>query len=75
MNNKRREKIAGSIKLLENVKNILQEVLDEEQLAFDNMPENLQYSIRGEEAQEAIDYISEAIECLDNAVEQLESIN
>ena len=75
MNNKRREKIAGSIKLLENVKNTLQEVLDEEQLAFDNMPENLQYSIRGEEAQEAIDYISEAIECLDNAVEQLESIN
>lgn len=75
MNNKRREKVAGSIKLLENVKNTLQEVLDEEQLAFDNMPENLQYSIRGEEAQEAIDYISEAIECLDNAVEQLESIN
>lgn len=75
MNNKRREKIAGSIKLLENVKNTLQEVLDEEQLAFDNMPENLQYSTRGEEAQEAIDYISEAIECLDNAIEQLESIN
>lgn len=75
MNKKRREKIIDSIKLLENTKTILQEVLDEEQLAFDNMPENLQYSTRGEEAQEAIDYISEAIECLDNAIEQLESIN
>lgn len=38
------------------------------------MPENLQCSIRGEESEESIDYMNDAIDALDNAVEQLEEI-
>ena len=45
-----------------------------EELAFDNMPENLQYSMRGEESQEAIDVMSSAVESLDEAISQLEDI-
>ena len=38
------------------------------------MPENLQYSMRGEESQEAIDYMSEAVSNIEEAIDQLEDI-
>ena len=44
-------------------------------MVFDNMPENLQYSMRGEESQEAIDCMSEAISNLEEAIDQLNEIN
>jgi hypothetical protein len=75
MNNARRIKIKKIIKDIETIKNDLQDILSDEEFAFDSMPENLQYSSRGEESQEAIDYMNEAMDGLDNAVEQLESIN
>lgn len=74
MNKDRRNKIQQIIDNINLVKSELQNVLDDEEFAFDSMPENLQYSIRGEESQEAIDYMNEAIECLDNVIETLESI-
>lgn len=74
MNKDRRNKIQQIIDNINLVKSKLQNVLDDEEFAFDSMPENLQYSIRGEESQEAIDYMNEAIEHLDNAIEVLESI-
>ena len=74
MNKDRRTKIKNIIKEIENVKEKLQEVLNEEESVFDNMPENLQCSIRGEESEESIDYMDEAIDALDNAIEQLEEI-
>ena len=75
MNNERRNKLKKIISNIENIKSDLQDVLSDEEFAFDSMPENLQYSTRGEESQEAIDYMNEAMEGLDNAIEQLESIN
>ena len=74
MNKERRMKIANIIKEIDNVRNNLQEILSEEESVFDNMPENLQSSMRGEESEEAIDYMSEAIESLESAIEQLEEI-
>lgn len=74
MNKDRRNKIQQIIDNINLVKSELQNVLDDEEFAFDSMPENLQYSIRGEESQEAIGYMNEAIECLDNVIETLESI-
>ena len=74
MNKERRNKIQQVIDNINSVREKLQEVLDDEQFAFDSMPENLQYSMRGEESQEAIDYMNEVIEYLDNAIETLESI-
>ena len=44
----------------------IEDVLDEEQDAFDNMPEGLQSSYRGEISEESIDYLSEAIDGLDD---------
>lgn len=74
MNKERKARIKNIIKEIEQVKEKLQEVLNEEESVFDNMPENLQCSMRGEESEESIDYMNEAIDVLDNAIEQLEEI-
>lgn len=47
---------------IEKLMERLQDVLLDEECAFDSMPENLQYSMRGEESQEAIDLMEEAME-------------
>lgn len=74
MNKERRSKILQVIKEIEIVKNSLQNILDDEENAFDNMPENLQCSARGEESEESIEYMDEAVEALNTAIEQLENI-
>ena len=53
MNNKRRKEIQIVIEKIETINNLVQDILDEEQDAFDNMPENLQASERGEVSEAA----------------------
>ena len=74
MNKERRNKIVKIINDIENIKSNLQDVLSDEEFAFDNMPENLQSSMRGEESEEAIEILSEAIDALRTACENLEEI-
>ena len=75
MNRERRAKLKEIIDNIEKVKGKLREVLNDEENAFDNMPENLQSSMRGEESQEAMDSMEEAVDLLEEAIEQLNSIN
>ena len=87
MNNKRRKKIKTMIgtletiqtfanyNLIESIKDEIEDILWEEQDAYDNMPENLQYSMRGEESSDAIDYLQEAVDKLDEAVDILNEID
>lgn len=87
MNNKRRKKIRTMIRtletiqtfanynLIESIKDEIEDILWEEQDAYDNMPENLQYSMRGEESSDAIDYLQEAVDKLDEAVDILNEID
>lgn len=49
----------------------LNKILSDEEDAFDNMPEGLQYSMRGEASQEAQDYLSEAIDELEQIIDLL----
>lgn len=74
MNKDRRAKIARIIKEIEAVKEVLQNVLSDEQDSFDNMPENLQSSMRAETSEEAIETMENAIEMLEDAVGELENI-
>lgn len=74
MNKNRRKEIGNQIKLLEDVKSKLETILSDEEYYFENMPENLQGSMRGEESEEAIDIISEAIDTLQSVCENLEDI-
>lgn len=63
MNKVRRKKIGEAIDLIEQAREILESVMDEEQDAFDNLPEGLQSSERGETMEE---YIGTIAECMDN---------
>lgn len=74
MNKARRNQISNLISEIEMIKTRLESVLAEEEIVFDNMPENLQYSMRGEESQEAIDYMNEAVSGLEEALENLNEI-
>ena len=69
MNNKRRKEIANAIRQIENV---VSSILDDEEEAFDNMPESLQYSERGDMSQEAQDNLSGAVDALEEAISYLE---
>lgn len=74
MNKNRRKEIYKIIERLNDLKSDLESIRDDEQDYFDNMPENLQGSIRGEESEEYIEYMEEAIEALNSSIEQLEEI-
>ena len=81
MNKKRRERIANIIFEIEKIKSDIEDVKLDEEIAFDNMPENLQYSMRGEESQDAIDtldtandLVQEALDSLESAIDELNNI-
>ncbi len=73
--NKRRRKqlilIAGS---LDAELAILREVLEAEQEAFDNMPDGIRDSARGETAQQIIDNLETAADDLENLMATLGDI-
>ena len=56
----------------EDLKGMLEDICSDEQYYFDNMPENLQGSQRGMDAEEAIDAMNEAIESMNNAIDAAE---
>lgn len=70
--NKTRRKIIQ--KAIGDIESVLQDVLDEEQEAFENMPENLQESERGQISQEAQENLESAIDALGEAISYLEEI-
>ena len=76
MNKERRKQIDGMIAKLENIKEHISYILDDEQNACDNMPESIQYSERGYNMQEAIDNLDDAIgnivDAIDNLYEAIE---
>ena len=59
MNKQRRKDLLDVAEHLQDALDRLSEVRDEEQEAFDNMPESLQYGSRGDAMQEAIDTMDE----------------
>lgn len=71
MNNERRERIRKVISTLEDLNNEIQEILSEEQDAYDNMPESFQNGERGDAAQNAISNLESA--SLDDVISYLES--
>lgn len=74
MNNKRRAEIRKIHMALETILVDIERVKDEEELAYDNMPENLQYSDRGEASQEAIDCLEEVYNNMEEIIDLLEEV-
>ena len=74
MNKQRRQLIKKNIDILEVVKSNLESIMEDEQDYFDNMPENLQGSSRGEIAEEAIDLLNDIIDKIDDCIDSLDGI-
>ena len=70
MNNARRKEIEKITADLEAIKERIEALQEEEQDAFDNLPESIQYGERGDKMQSAIDNLEYAPDniqdCLDN---------
>ena len=56
-----------ALSMIGSAKDILDEVRDEEQEAFDNLPESFQYSERGEQMKQYIDSLEEAYSTLEDS--------
>lgn len=65
MNAQRRKEIAAVLNELADLRSRIETVQSEEQDAFDNMPEGLQHSERGEKAEQACSALDDAITAFD----------
>jgi len=71
MNNQRREQLMKLLDPIEEVKGQVESFLEEEQAAYDNMPENLQNGQNGDKAQSAISALEAAAQSLEEAIESI----
>lgn len=69
MNKERRDRLSDVIASIEEAKDLLTDVQTDEQEAFDNMPEGLQYSARGTKMQDYLDLMEQAGELIDEVCE------
>lgn len=74
MNKARRKQLEACVSKIEDAKNDLENILSDEQLAFDSMPESLQSSSRGMDSEEAIGNMEDAISSLDDAISSIGNI-
>lgn len=74
MNKARRKKLGEAFDLVNSAKEILEDVREEEQDAYENLPESLQNSGKGEDMQNYMDMMEEAVNYLDDANSVIEQI-
>ena len=74
MNNARRKKIEEAKVFLQQAVNLLEGVRDEEQEAYDNMPESFQEGDKGDAAQTAINALESALDDLQNCADNLDEV-
>lgn len=73
MNNERRKVVAKVLALIQDAQALLEPIAEEEREAYDNLPEGLQNSERGQTFEANASALEEALESLNSAVESLES--
>lgn len=74
MNAKQRKELQGYADSLDEIKCAIEEMRDDEECKFDNMPESLQESERGDVMQAAIDNLESAASSLEEAIDYLNEI-
>ena len=74
MNRERRHNIVVIVRKFRNILEELECERNDEERIFENIPENLQGSLRGEESQEAIEIMNDVIAAIEEAMEMLASI-
>lgn len=71
MNRKRRKTLEESVELLRRAQAKLEAVIDEEQYALDNTPENMVDGERYSEREENLDELNDILSNLEEVVEKL----
>lgn len=74
MNRVRRKRLENAFDLINQAKDILEEVKDEEREPLENLPDNFRYGDRGEEMEGYIEMLDEAYGYLDDANSVIEQI-
>lgn len=72
MNKERRDRLSDVIASLEEAKDFLEDVKNDEQDAFDNMPVGLQCSERGSKMEDYVELMEDAGDQIDNVCEFIE---
>lgn len=74
MNRERRKQLTKISEDIDAIRDNLENILADEEDYHDNIPENLQYSQRAGDSENAIELMNDAIECMNEAIEIIESI-
>ena len=74
MDKERRERISEAVGVIHQAREILEEVLDEEQKCYESLPEGMQNGEKGEQMQENMEIIEDVLGCLED-VDDLEDIS
>ena len=74
MNRERRKKIEDVIAQLQDIQEEVSYIASEEREAFENLPEGIQYSERGEAMEENADSLDEVDTDIDNLIDALQDI-
>ena len=69
MNKVRRKQLDKINEMQERAKEALEDVLYNEQDCFDNMPENLQCSLKAQDMETAIDNMEDAVDSIEDAID------
>ena len=75
MNKERRKLIKKANQLLLEAKDIIEDVLNDEENAFDNLSEGLQCTMRGEQMENNIGEMEDAINNIDCVIDNLSMID
>ena len=73
MNKSRRKQIAEVLEALNTLRDTVEAIQNEEQEAFDNIPESLEGTDRYDQAEEAVSNIDDALSSLEDAIDSLEN--
>ena len=73
MNKQDRKELEKAINDIENAKSLVEEILDNEQSKFDNLPEGLQVSEKGQKMEENISSLDDARNLLEEAIQLIQT--
>jgi len=74
MNKQRRKEVKRIVTCLKTLKGDINSVIDDEQFAFDNLPEGFQCSMRGSVMEDAVSDMCDVVDRLDEAIDTLEGV-
>ncbi len=57
-----------------SARDILEDSMNDEEISLENLPENLSYSEKAEQMEDAIDILDEAISHLDDSIGSLDKV-